>query len=55
MGLDILYGNGLKLISGFPRKHLESKKKLDIWLKSLFQAWDKDKIYVAGEEYEEGR
>ena len=33
MGFEFPYGNGLKLISGFLRKQLESKKKLDTWLK----------------------
>ncbi|SEF93777.1 hypothetical protein [Lachnospira multipara] len=42
MGFEFPYGNGSKILSGFLRKQLESKKKLDIWLKSLFQVWDKD-------------
>ena len=46
MGFEFPYGNGLKLISGFLRKQLESKKKLDILLKSLFQVWDKDGYIV---------
>lgn len=49
MGFEFPYGNGLKLISGFLRKQLESKKKLDILLKSLFQVWDKDG-YIVGED-----
>lgn len=35
MGFELPYGNGLKLISGFLRKQFESKKKLDILLKSF--------------------
>ena len=49
MGFEFPYGNGLKLISGFLRKQFESEKKLDIWLKSLFQVWDKDG-YIVGKD-----
>lgn len=46
MVYDLPYGNGTKIISGFLRRQFESKKKLDYFVKTLYNDWDKDGYLV---------